>query len=196
MHDAYLKTDQNVFLRQDTLYQLQYTFINAQVINNTVRNRNNYITLNKGSLHGVKPDMGIITHNGVIGIITDVSNNFSSAMSLLHSDIKISAKIKRNNQMGTVVWEGNDFRTATMMFIPPHIELTRGDTIVTSGFSHIFPPDIIIGTVGYFEVREGDNFYTLKVELACDFNSLNNVQIVKNLLRDEKIEIETRGQAE
>lgn len=92
---TYLATDQQIFTFNDTLYRKQYTYINARVINNSVRNRNNYITLNKGRLHGIKPDMGVITPLGVIGVVKEVSGNFSSVLSFLHSDIQISAKIKK-----------------------------------------------------------------------------------------------------
>lgn len=97
--------------------------------------------------------------------------------------------------MGTVVWEGNNYRKATMMYIPTHLQLIKGDTIITSGFSHIFPPGVIIGTIDIFEIRGGDNFFTITLDLACDFNNLNYVHIVKNLFREEKIELEARSQS-
>jgi rod shape-determining protein MreC len=191
MNGTHLKTDQQVFTFRDTLYQVQFSYVNARVISNSVISRNNYITLNKGRLHGVRPDMGIITHNGVIGIIKDVSNNFSSALSFLHSDVQISAKIKKNNHMGTIVWEGYDYRKASMLYIPTHLELEAGDTIITSGFSHIFPEGVFIGTISDFEIRRGDNFFTIEVDLACDFNNIDNVQIVRNIFREEQLELET-----
>jgi rod shape-determining protein MreC len=194
MQGSYLKTDQQVFNFRDTLYQVQFSYINAKVINNSVINRNNYITLNKGRIHGIRQDMGVITHNGVIGIVKDVSNNFSSVLSFLHSDIQISAKIKKNNHMGTIIWEGYDYRKASMLYIPTHLELNVGDTIITSGFSHIFPEGVLIGTISDFEIRRGDNFFTIELDLACDFNNLEFVQVVKNIFRDEQIELESISQ--
>lgn len=192
---SFLKTDQNIFTFHDTLHQRQFTYINARVINNSVRDRNNYITLNKGRMQGVKPDMGVITHNGVVGIVKDVSNNFSSVLSTLHSDIQISAKLTKNNQLGTVLWEGYDYRTATMLYIPPHLELEVGDSIVTSGFSHIFPENVFIGTISDYEIRRGDNFYTIEIDLASDFNSLENVYVVKNIFREELDMLESESRS-
>ncbi|TVQ93350.1 MAG: rod shape-determining protein MreC [Bacteroidetes bacterium] len=187
---SYLKTDQNIFTFRDTLHQRQFSFINARVINNNVRNRNNYLTLDKGRLHGVRPDMGVVTSEGVIGIVKDVSANFSSVISLLHSEMQISAKIQKNDHLGTIIWEGFNPTMVTMLYIPPHVELEKGDTIVTSGFSHIFPEAIAIGVIGDFEVRRGDNFFTLDVELFTDFNNLKYVQVVKNIFSRELHELE------
>ena len=182
---TYLTTDQNIFTFRDTLHQRQFRYINARVINNSVRNRNNHMTLNKGRLHGIRPDMGVIGPNGVIGIVKDVSGNFSSIMSLLHSEMQISAKIKKNNHLGTIIWEGFDHTKVTMLYIPPHVELERGDTIITSGFSQIFPEGIAIGEIDDFEVRRGDNFYTIDIKLFTDFNKLEYVQVVQNIFREE-----------
>lgn len=188
---SFLQTDQNIFTFRDTLYQRQFSYINARVINNSVRGRNNYLTLNKGRMHGIRPDMGVITNDGVIGIVKEVSANFSSVISLLHSDIQISARVERNGHIGTILWEGYDYRQTTMLYIPPHVELFKGDTIKTSGFSQIFPEGILIGTISDFEIRRGDNFYTIKVDLSRDFNNLGYVNVVRNLFREEVTQLET-----
>lgn len=188
----YLKTDQNIFTFRDTLHQRQFSYINARIINNSVRNRNNHITIDKGRMHGIKPDMGVIGPMGVVGIVKDVSPNFSSIISLLHSDMQISAKIKKNNHLGTIIWEGFDHRKVSMLYIPPHVQLERGDTIITSGFSQLFPEGIPIGVIDEFEIRRGDNFYTISVELFMDFNNIQFVQIVQNIFREELEEVENR----
>jgi rod shape-determining protein MreC len=188
--NSYLRTDQQVFTFMDTLFRKQYSYIHARVINNSVRNRNNYITLDKGRLQGIRPDMGVITSQGVIGIVKEVSSNFSSVLSFLHSDIQISAKVKKNDHLGTILWNGYDHRKATMLYIPPHVQLEKGDTIITSGFSHIFPEGILIGTISDFEIRRGDNFFTIEIDLATDFNNLQYVSVVKNLYKDELIQLE------
>ncbi len=188
--ESFMKTDQQIFEFRDTLHQKQFRYINAKIINNSVRNRNNYLTINKGSMHGVQPDMGVITTEGVIGIVQNVSRNFSTVMSFLHSETQISAKIKKNNHLGTITWQGYDYQKATMLYIPPHLELARGDTIITSGFSHIFPEGIPIGTIDEFEVKRGDYFFTIEVDLFIDFNQIEYVNIVKNVFRDELTELE------
>jgi rod shape-determining protein MreC len=187
---SYLKTDQQIFTFNDTVYKKQFGYINARVINNSVRNRNNYITLNKGRLHGIKPDMGIINSNGVIGIVKEVSDNFSSVISFLHSDIQVSAKIAKNNHLGTVLWEGYNYRKASMLYIPTHVELNIGDSIITSGFSQIFPEGILIGTISDFEIRRGDNFFTIGIDLTTDFNNLNYVSVVRNIYSSEIQQLE------
>ncbi len=187
---TFLQTDQQIFTLSDKQYRKQFSYYNAKVINNSVRNRNNYITLNKGRIHGIKPDMGVITPQGVIGIVKEVSGNFSSVISLLHSDVQISAKIKKNDQLGTILWEGYDYKKATMLYIPPHVQLSHGDTIITSGFSSIFPEGIMIGTIAEYEIKRGDNFFTIDLDLSVDFNKLNFVYVVSNIYKEELTDLE------
>ncbi len=188
--ESFIITDTEVFEATDSIIQRRYTYMAAEVINNSVIQRNNYITLNKGSEHGVQPDMGIITPNGVVGIVVNVSNSFSVAMSLLHSDMLVSAKIQKNDQLGTLRWEGINYRKASLAYLPPHLELSAGDSIVTSGFSTVFPENIFIGTIHDWEVRRGDTFFTAEIQLALDFNRLKHVFIVKNLMKEEQEELE------
>lgn len=191
---SFLKTDTLEFIHNDTVFLRRFQYINAGVINNSVTRRNNFLTLNKGRKHGIEPDMGVITFNGVVGIVTNVSENFSSVISLLHKDMQISARLTKNDQIGTLIWEGHDYRKVTLTYIPTHVELSTGDTLVTSGFSVIFPPNIFIGTIGQFKIRRGDNFYTAEIDLALDFNSLKYVQVVKDLMNDELRELESQTQ--
>ncbi len=193
--ESFLKTDRQVFTYRDTLYSRRFRYINAEVISNTVSRRDNYLTLNKGSKHGIKPDMGVITFNGVVGIVASVSENFSSVISFLHKDMQISARLQKNDHIGTLLWEGNDYRKATLTYIPTHVDLNPGDTLVTSGFSVIFPPGIFIGTISEVEIRRGDNFFTATVDLAADFNSLKYIQVVQDLMNEELQQLEEQTQA-
>lgn len=194
IQNSFLKTDQQVFVMQDTTYVRQFSFMNAKVISNSIHKRNNYITLNKGRKHGVKPDMGVVTANGVIGIVKDVSENFSSVISFLHADFQLSVKLKKNNQMGTALWEGYSYREATLLYFPTHIALSVGDTLVTSGFSNIFPEAIPVGVVKSFVIKPGDNFYTITMEFFQDFNALSYVRVVNNIFREEQMELEKKSQ--
>ncbi|TVR42472.1 MAG: rod shape-determining protein MreC [Bacteroidia bacterium] len=184
--ENFIITDGNVFIAEDTLFQRRFSYVHARVINNSVNRRNNYLTLNKGRMHGIKPDMGVIHTSGVVGIVIQASERFSVVMSLLHSDMMISTKISHNNHIGSLVWEGKDYRKAHMLYIPPHVELLKGDTIVTSGFSTVFPENIIIGTIDDWEIRRGENFYTAIINLALDYNNLTHVYVVQNLLKGEQ----------
>ncbi len=184
--ENFMITDQQQFVARDSLYQARYTYQHARVINNSVTRRNNYMTLNKGSRHGIAPDMGVLLTNGVAGIVKDVTKNFSSVMSLLHSDMQLSVMLKRNGHIGSLRWEGRDYRLASVEYIPAHASLHLGDTIVTSGYSTIFPPGIFIGTLTDWEVRRGETFITATVELALDFNKLSYVYLVNNLMKEEQ----------
>ncbi len=187
---SFMKTDEQIFFFRDTIYNRQYSYVSARVINNSVNRRNNYLTLNKGRLHGIEPDMGVITSQGVIGIVKNVSANFSSVLSLLHVDTRISAKIMKNGHLGTILWDAPNYRKVAMKHVPPHVEIQPGDTIITSGYSKIFPEDILIGTVSDFDIKRGESFITIQVDLLEDFNNLTYVHVVKNLYRQEQMDIE------
>lgn len=187
---SFLAADTNIFFVKDTLYRQQFQYISATVISNSTSKRNNYIMLNKGRKDGIERDMAVIAADGVVGMVKDVSWNFCSVMSLLNSKSRISAKIKKNNQLGTIMWDGSSSRTALLREVPTHVMLKRGDTIITSGFSHLFPEGIMVGTVNGHYVNAGDNFYTIHVKLSTDFNAIGYVMVVKNLIRQEEKQLE------
>lgn len=162
-----------------------FHFMVAKVIGNSTGKRNNYIILNKGKKHGVSRNMAVVTHEGVVGIVIEVSQNYSSVMSILHKESRISAKIKNNNHLGTVVWEGVDYKKGTLLDIPAHVLISKGDTVITSGFSHIFPEAIPIGIISNFSVDEASNFYTIDIEFTVDYNRLTYVELAKNFRKQE-----------
>jgi rod shape-determining protein MreC len=177
-------------ITSDTVYKQQYTYVIAKVINNSVNRRNNYLTLDKGSLQGIKPEMGVICPGGIVGIVKDVSDHFCSVLSVLHKDSRISAKIKKSNYFGSLVWDGYDFRHATLRDIARHVKLQKGDSIVTSSFSSIFPEGVMIGTVEDYKSKPGDNFYVIDINLSTDFSNLTYVYIVNNLMKEEQQQLE------
>jgi len=187
---SFLKADTNSFFVNDTINKLRYTYIAAKVINNSVNRRNNYIMLNKGRKHGIEKDMAVITSNGIVGTVVSISDNFSWVMSVLNKRTKISGRIKKNNQMGTIIWEGKDFSIGTLSDIPAHVKIARGDTIVTSGFSYIFPAGIFVGTIKDFRVEQGDHFYVIPFNFGVDYNSLDYVYVIKDLSKKEVMNLE------
>ncbi len=191
---SFIRTNNSVFSVDDTLYRQQYEYTSANIISNTFNRVNNYITLNKGYNHGIRKEMGVISSQGVVGIVKDVSANFCTVTSVLHSKSKISAKIKKNNYIGTLVWEGGNYRIATLKDIPSHVKISFGDTIVTSGYSLIFPGGISIGTIYYYDVNKGNNFYDIKVKLSTDFNKISYVYVIKSLLKDELEALQNKSQ--
>jgi len=168
-----------------TIGQVEYLFIPAKVINNSVNKQNNYITLNKGKKDGIKPDMGIIGPGGIVGIITNVTDHYSTGPTVLNKRWRVSARIKKNNYFGSLVWDGKDFHQAQLNEIPFHVEPEKGDTIVTSGYSSIFPEGIMIGQIESFNHESGDNFYEIRVRLSTNFMTLTHVEVIINYATDE-----------
>lgn len=187
---SFIKTDTSSFIFNDTLYRQQYRYITAKVISNSTNRRNNYLKLNKGEAHGIGKEMAIISPDGIVGQVIEVSDNFCSVMSLLNINSRISVKIKSSKQIGTLIWNGEDYRTGTMIDIPSHTELLIGDTVITSGFSHIFPEGLFVGNVEGFRIKPGDNFFTADIKYSVDYNRVYYVFVVQNLLQDELIELE------
>jgi rod shape-determining protein MreC len=172
----------------------RYQYTEAVVINNSVNRNNNYITLNRGANHGVKLQNAVLngTGEGVVGVIVAVSNHFSTAMSVLHQESRISAKIKRNGFYGLAVWNGKDPRKLTLEAIPKHAKVMKGDSVVSSGYSTIFPEGVFIGTIDKFSNETGTNFYNIEVSLAVDLNSLQYVYIVDDIMKPELKQLEEK----
>jgi rod shape-determining protein MreC len=172
----------------------KYTFVEARVINNSINKRNNYITLDKGRLHGIEPQMGIIASDGVVGIVKAVSDNYSSVLSLLNKNTMISGKLKAQGYLGSVVWEGGNPADAKMYDVPRHAPVQKGDTVVTSASSAIFPEGVMVGVIDDFYLKNGDNFYIISLKLSTDFGKLSYVYIVNNLMKDEQLNLEAGTQ--
>jgi len=163
-----------------------FKYQSARVINNSVHKSNNYLTLNKGTRHGIKEGMGVITENGVIGIIHSVSDRFSLVISVLHQKSSISVRLKNEMFLGRMLWSGFDYRKTTIDDIPNHANLNIGDTIISSGNSAIFPDGIIIGKVISFQKIPGDNFYKIQIQFFEDLNRIHYVYVAESLIKDEK----------
>ncbi len=172
----------------DSLYQFEY--IPAKVINNSTRKINNYITINKGAKDGLQPGMAVISTKGIVGIIKTVSNKYATIYSLLHSDIYVSSVISRLNVFCTIKWQGENPQYASLLYVPRHVQLQLGDTIMTSGFNAIFPENIPIGTINDFSIDENQSFYNININLASDFSSVSYVYLIKNNFKQEKDSIE------
>lgn len=188
--DAYYVDSALTKTFNDTVYEQQYRFMVAKVVNNSINRRSNYLTLDRGSLQGVKPEMGVICADGIVGIVKDVSEHYCSVISLLHKDTRISARVKKNGFIGSLVWEGFDASTGSLMDIAKHVKLAVGDTIVTSSFSTIFPEGIMIGRIEKLDPKTGVNFQDVDVKLATQFGSLTHVYIVDNVLKAEQKKLE------
>ncbi len=175
----------------DSIGGVKYTYSTARIINNTINKQNNYLTLNAGSNEGIQREMGVITKDGIVGIVASVSNNYSTVISLLNTNLKVSAKHRRTGTFGSLYWDGLNYREVVLSEIPQHVNLVQGDTIVTSGYSAIFPPDIPLGTVEEFDLK-GGSFYVVKVKLLSDFKHLDYVYVIKSYFAAERNLIENQ----
>lgn len=172
--------------RPDSIFRVDtsYRFIPAKVISNTSRNRNNYIMINKGRNDGLEKEMGLVSADGVAGIIIELTNNYATAMSVLNKNTRISARLKKNGQMVNVVWNGEDYRKGMVEDIPTHITPQPGDTVITSGYSFVFPENIMIGTIGD-KILAGGTLNRAELIFSTDFNNLSFVYACKNIASEE-----------
>ena len=163
----------------------RYSFVIAHVINNSVNHAHNYITIEKGRLDGIEPEMGVIDQNGIVGIVNVVGDHTARILSVLNPYLPLSCKVKGRAQVGTLVWDGRDPGEAILKELPKHSEFTPGDTIVTSGYSSAFPEGVPVGTILSSARDKEDNFYTLRVKLFTDFSTLSTVRVIRDNMRDE-----------
>jgi rod shape-determining protein MreC len=162
-----------------------YTFIPAKVINQSIRNQQNYLTLDRGAADGLEVDMGVIHASGVVGKIKAVSRHYATVTSILHTEVLSSARINRNNALGSVRWEGQDPSEARLLYIPRHINVQKGDTVSTTGFSGIYPEGTPIGLVKSVGTGSDATYLDIKLELLTTFNQLIWVEVVNTLERAE-----------
>lgn len=168
----------------------KYNFYSATIIKNSFSKPKNYLTLDKGTNDSIAQDMGVISSGGVIGIIENTSDNFSSAQSILNTLSKINAKFKKTDHFGTLIWDGKNPDIVQLIDVPGVAPVKIGDTIVTGGMSTIFPKNILIGKVKSFELDNSGNYYTLQVQLFNDMTNINHVFIIENADREEILELE------
>ena len=170
--------------------QMTYTITAGQVIKNSYANHRNYITINKGIKDSVKPDMGVITSQGILGIIENVSNGNATVQSILNENSNINAKLKNTNNFGSLVWNARTYNVVQLVDIPRLVPLVIGDTIVTGGMSSIFPENVPIGTIKKFDLNDSKSFWNIEVALFNDMTNIKNVYIVNNADRKEIIKLQ------
>lgn len=190
----YLVLPLKKFKRNDTLYKQQYSYLGAKVVNSSVNKQRNFMTLNIGSEQGVRRDMGVMTGEGIVGIVTNVSSNFSSVMSLLHKDTRINCQLKKDGSYGPLIWDGTDYEFCSLIDIPPHAKMKQGDTVITSELSGIFPEGIMVGTIESFERKDNEAFYTAKVKLSANLKKVNHVYVITNKFKNERDSLEQNTQ--
>lgn len=173
----------------------RFKFIIANAINNSVSHPYNYVTIDKGSAQGIRPEMGVMDQNGIVGVVNVVSKNYARVISLLNPNFRLSCKVHDGDAFGSLVWDGKNPREAILEELPKHTKFRKGDTIVTSGFSAVFPEGIPVGVVMGRAHGNDDNFFTLRIRLLTDFSALSTVKVISNtdLVEIRKLEAESEA---
>lgn len=169
----------------------EFSFVISRVINNSIHRPYNYITIDKGEVDGVKPEMGVVDQNGVVGIVNIVGKHNSRIISLLNPNFRLSCKVKGNDAFGSLVWDGKDYTEAILEELPRHTVYSKGDTIITSGYSAVFPEGIPVGVIIGRQKTIDDNFFTLRIRLLSDFSHLSTVRVISSNMLNEIRQIET-----
>ncbi len=170
-----------------------YRVIAAKLINNSYTKTKNRLTIDKGSKNNIALDMGVITSDGIVGIIDNVSRNYATIQSILNTNSQINAKLKKSNHFGSMVWNTTDPNVVQLIDVPMLAAVEVGDTVVTGGRSTIFPEGIPIGTVNQVQLDQDGNFYDLDIVLFNDMTSLGHVYVIENLNSKEIKQLESEG---
>ncbi len=184
--------------RRDSLHPpfrgaLPYRLIPAHVINNSITRADNFLTLDVGTDAGVRPGMGVVGPAGVVGRVKVVSAGYATVVSLLHSRSLVAARIRRNDAIGSIRWPGDNARFASLEFVPRHVEVRPGDTIVTSGYNAVFPPGVLLGFVAGVRQEPDKGFRTIRVRLATDFARLLTAYVVESLVKPLRDSLEAKS---
>ncbi len=186
MLESQIESTQELKNEGDTLYD----FLSAKVVNNSYRQLNNYLTLNKGTKDGVLPNQGVIGVDGIVGKIRSASDNFSIVVSLLHTGFLVSSVLNRSRTFCTTNWHGRDPGFANLLYVPRHVFLNKGDSVTTSGYNSIFPADQLVGIVEEINTSPNATFHDIRIKLATNFSQLNFVSVVENRLSIQKDSLE------
>ncbi|WP_310556028.1 rod shape-determining protein MreC [Flavobacterium sp.] len=180
------KKDSTSVLKKDSLKgNAKIDVIQTRVINNTYNTSENYLTINSGTLKGIKPDMGVISSQGIVGIVEKTSANYATVLSVLNVKSQINAKIKKSNHFGSLIWNAKNAGYVQLIDIPRLASVKKGDTVVTGGRSTIFPENIPVGIIDKIFIDKKNNYYTLNVRLFNDMTNLNHVYVITNKDSDE-----------
>jgi rod shape-determining protein MreC len=179
-------------LVKDTTGKIRkFTWLPAKVINNSISSQTNYITLERGTKQGVKKGMAVVAPgNSIVGVVMTTSENYSIVMSLLHRNSKVSSMLKKDNNAGTLEWDGKDPLVLTLRNIPKSAKVVKGDTVLTSQYSSVFPYGLMVGRITSIDADPSSNFFTLKVRPTTNFSAIQYVYLVDNLLFTEQKQLE------
>ena len=177
--------------RRDSLGRYRkFTWLPARVIGNTITLQTNFLTLERGSNQGVKKGMAVIGPQGIVGVVIETSPNISKVMSLLHRNSRVSAMLQKDNNAGSIEWDGSDPSILTLRNVSKSAKVAKGDTVVTSTYSANFPSHLMVGTVASIVADPSSNFYTLRIKTATNFFNIQYVYLVENTRYAEQVQLE------
>jgi len=182
-------------IQNDSIREIRkYIWLGAQVVGSTTNTQLNFITIHRGLLQDVRPNMGVVSPQGIVGTVVNVSDNYASVMTLLHRQYKVVVKLKNGGERGTVEWDGVSPAYVTLKDIPKSAKLKTGDSVVTSPTSSLFPGNLMVGTIAEIVEDKSSNFYTLKVKPATNFFNIEFVYVIANTqyLEQKRLEDSTR----
>ena len=178
-------------VRMDSFRQIQkYFYLPAKVVGTTASSQVNFLTIHRGSAQNVKANMGVVSSLGIVGTVVNVSENYASVMTLLHRQYKVVVRLKNGGERGTVEWDGTSPYFVTLKDIPKSAKVNKGDTVVTSSTSSLFPGNIMVGTVEEVVDDKSSNFYTLKLKTATNFFNIEYVYVIENVQYSEQKRLE------
>lgn len=172
-------TDSTLVATADTTFWQPYSYVAAHVIQHSINKAQNYITLNKGTDDGILPDMGVVSPDGVVGIVKSASRHYAMVIPIINVQSRISCRLDSTQNFGSLVWDASDYRTAILQEVPGHATVKIGETVSTSGFSAIFPSNIPVGKVSDVTLIEESQFLQIKVDLSVDFGKLSEVNVIQ-----------------
>jgi rod shape-determining protein MreC len=172
---------QENFVPVDSLLEYKYDLYPSLVYKNSYALPNNYLTLNKGQNDSIKEDYGVITSKGIVGIIDATSKNYSRVLSILNTNSRVNVKLKKTNYFGILSWDGKSPEITQLKDVQDLVKLSIGDTIVTSGYSSTFPPNIPVGSIDSYRLNDTEDLYIIDVKLFNDMRNLEHVYIIKNI---------------
>lgn len=190
LKDSYYINDKGEISFKDSLGIVQYNYLPARVINNTVHLQDNYLTINRGSSNGIASGMGVCNDQSIVGIVKDVSEHYATVISVLNKNFVLSVKVKRTNDYGLIRWEGVNNKEVILSGITVDAPIEIGDTVVTRGNSPKFPENILVGIVKKLEMKPGSMHHHITVTLNTNFNSVYHVYVIDNKFKSEQEELE------
>lgn len=189
--DSSIKQVSDTLVKDSIGHIRKFTYLPARVVGNTYTLQDNFLTLERGSAQGVRKGMAVTSPQGIVGVVVETSANFSRVMSLLHRNSKVSAMLKKDNNAGSIEWDGVNPSYLVLRNVTKSAKVAKGDTVVTSTYSANFPSHLLIGTVAGITAESSSNFYTITVKTATNFYAIQYVYLIDNVRYAEQVQLET-----